>query len=56
MYSYRYYLIKILVNNENARSGGGCRWKEECKATGNCETNTVNVYNNLLTHSAQISP
>lgn len=33
MYSYWYYLMKILVNDENTRIGGGCRWKVECKTT-----------------------
>lgn len=56
MCSHWYYLIEILVNNENARIGSGCRWKVEWKATGNCETNTVNVHNNLLTHSGGICP
>lgn len=25
--------MKILVNNDNTRISGGCRWKVECKAT-----------------------
>lgn len=56
MYSYWYYLIKILVNNEDARNAGGCRWKVECKAAGNCETSTVSVYNNPLNHSGLLCP